>query len=583
MSAIVQPTRRAHAMESLVQWARPQQRPRLWLVIMLGGFVLQVAWRLYLSLPLVGPVAHDDEDAYLFGARMLAGGPLATLPIGSIMRPMGYPLVLAPIDWFVQQPARVYVGVHIVNALLMAANFPLLYLLGRRLFGTARLWTAVVAFIVATLPSLVFFSQFALTDALLPELLMVLLLAIYAMLDGKHRVVAGVIAGAVAGFAAHTHVRGLVMLVVLAGLVVVARWRRWISWSVAGGTAAAAGVLFAIGYGLDAWLQKRFFPSFPAYDVTPRVFDRLLSPGGLFRIVADGLGQIWYLNTSTLGLAGIGIAVAVWMVVRREGALATRIVLATALVMNLGIAFATAAGIPDEGRVNNHVYGRYVALFAGVWVFVAIAGLARAGRRRAIQLVIGSVGLEIVTLGIVYAYAYQKIQHETFESFDAPELSFYLQDYTVLHFLRVTVFAVVATAVFAYALRRLDRPQWISVTGLVVLLAINLVAMRSITDNVSLAMVRSQYEPGPVELVRDAHINPGDTVAETTDVAWYVNQRHQGEVYWASLPLFSSSGPPPGAPSYVITLPTWDGPKYGYHLDITCHEEYVSWTVWRRA
>jgi hypothetical protein len=251
--------------------------------------------------------------------------------------------------------------------------------------------------------------------------------------------------------------------------------------------------------------------------------------------------------------------------------------------MNFGIAFATAAGIPDEGRVNNHVYGRYVALFAGVWVFVAIVALARASLRRAMQLVIGSVGLEIVTLGIVYLYAYQKIQHEIYERFDAPELGFYLHDYTVLHFLRVSVLAVVATAVFAYALRRLDRPQWIALTGLVVLLAINLEAMHSITDHVSLAMVRSQYQPGPVELVRDAHITPGDTVAETTDVAWYVNQRHQREVYWASLPLFSSTGGPPGQPSYVITLPTWDGPKYGYQFDITSHEGYVSWTVWRRA
>jgi hypothetical protein len=579
----VQPTRRAQAIESLVQWTQPQHRQRLWLLLMIGGFVFQVAWRLYLSWPLVGPVAHDDEDAYLFGARMLSGGPLATLPSGSIMRPMGYPLLLAPIYWFVQQPAHVYMGVHIVNSLLMAANFPLLYLFGRRLFHTGRTWTAVVAFVVATLPSLVFFGEFALTDALLPEILMALLLAIHAMFTGKHRVVAGVIAGVVAGYAAHTHVRGLVMLVILSGLVVIARWRKWISWSVVAGTAAAGGVLFAIGYAIDAWLEKRFFPTFPAFAVNGRVVSRLTHPTEMFRVLADGLGQIWYLNTSTLGLAGIGMAAAVWMLWRREGALATRVVLGSALVMNFGIAFATAAGIPDEGRVNNHVYGRYVALFAGVWVFVAIASLARASRQRAVQLLIGTVGLELVTLGIVYAYAYRKFKHEVFVIFDAPELSFYQHTYAVLHFLWVTAIALVVAAAFVYALRQLDRPQWIAMTGLVVLLGINLVAMRSITNHVGAEMVRSQYQPGPAQLIRDAHVAPGDSVAEASDVPWYINQRHQREVYWQSLPQFSPSGGPAGSPSYVVSLASWPGTFYDYQVDITYKEGKIVWIVWRRS
>ncbi len=210
---------------------------RLWLVLLFVGFALQVAWRLHLSLPLTGPIAQPDEDGYLLGARVLAGGPEATLPAASIMRPMGYPLLLAPVYLFVQEPVKVYLGVHIVNAVLMAANFPLLYVLGRRLFNTSRVWTAVAAFVLALLPRLVYFGDFALTDVLLPGLLMVLLLAVHEMLTGNRRLVAGVVAGVAAGYAANTHVRGLVMLVALGGLVVVAVWRRWITWSVAAATA----------------------------------------------------------------------------------------------------------------------------------------------------------------------------------------------------------------------------------------------------------------------------------------------------------------------------------------------------------
>ena len=50
------------------------------------GFLLHVAWRLFWALPQVGPIIHDDEDGYLFAARVLAGGPDATLPAWSIMR-----------------------------------------------------------------------------------------------------------------------------------------------------------------------------------------------------------------------------------------------------------------------------------------------------------------------------------------------------------------------------------------------------------------------------------------------------------------------------------------------------------------
>jgi hypothetical protein len=374
------------------------------------------------------------------------------------------------------------------------------------------------------------------------------------------------------------------MLVVLAGLVVVARWRKWISWSVAGATAGAAGVLFAIGYTIDAWLEKRFFPTFPAFAVGGRVVGRLFSPSGAVRVLADGLGQIWYLNTSTLGLAGIGMAAAVWMIVRREGALATRIVLACSLVMNFGIAFATAAGIPDEHRVNNHVYGRYVALFAGIWVLVAIASLAKASRDRVLQLVTGSVGLELVTLGIVYAYAYRKFKHEMLVVFDAPEITFFQHSYSVLHFLWVTAIAIAGTLAFAYVLRRLDRPQWIAATGLVVLLGINLVAMNSITNHIGVSMVRSQYQPGPAQLIRDAHIAPGASIAEASDLPWYISQRHQREVYWAALPQFSPYSKPAGTPTYVVSLSnTWDGFQYGYRLAHVFTEAKVVWVVWQHS
>ncbi len=267
---------------------------RLWLVLLFVGFALQVAWRLHLSLPLTGPIAQPDEDGYLLGARVLAGGPEATLPAASIMRPMGYPLLLAPVYLFVQEPVKVYLGVHIVNAVLMAANFPLLYVLGRRLFNTSRVWTAVAAFVLALLPRLVYFGDFALTDVLLPGLLMVLLLAVHEMLTGNRRLVAGVVAGVAAGYAANTRVRGLVMLVALGG----------------------------------SWL---------------------------------------------LPCGGVG---------------------------------SPGPSPPRPHRVNNHIYGRYVALFAGLWSLVAIVSLVRATWRRSVA------NRRVDWAGTKYGYEIDLVCHE---------------------------------------------------------------------------------------------------------------------------------------------------------------------------
>jgi hypothetical protein len=565
----------------------------VWLAIFVAGYALQVIWRLYLAMHVVGPVIHDDEDGYLLAARVLAGGPGATLPSWSIMRPMGYPLLLAPIYLVVQTPIRVYAAVHVVNALIMATSFPLLYLLGRRLFDTGRAFTAAVAFVLAALPSLVFFGEFALTEVVLAEMLLMLLLAVHSMLTGRHPAVAGAAAGLIAGYAANTHVRGLVMLVVLAGLVLIAVWRRWIGRATAIATAAAAAVAYLAGYLVNRWLEGQLFPGPGAFTPDSRVFDRLTTLSGLFRVLADGFGQIWYLCTSTYGLAALGLAAAIMALARRETALATRIVLGSALVMNLGIAFATAAGIPDENRVNNHIYGRYVSLFAGLWCLVAIIALSRASVRRAAELVAAATAIEWGTLGLVWLHAHQLMAHEEFNSFDAAELSFLSRDYRHLHLVAMTELSIVLMLAWAAGLtgwRALRSPhaavygRRIAIAALTALLLLNLAATSSMTHSIAFYSSRVQYQPGPDELVRDARVQPGSSIAEASNIPWAINQRHQREVYWAPLPSFNPDGAPPGYPTYAVALAGWPGARYGYTIDhIYPDAAHVTWIVWQHG
>src|SRR5262249_31653029 len=149
-------------------------------------------------------------------------------------------------------------------------------------------------------------------------LLLVVLLAVHAMVTGRKPIAYGVLGGAAAAYAANTHVRGLVMLGVLAGLVVLGLWRRWISRPTALATTIAGLVVFLIGRWINTWLEAQLFPP-GAVTVDDRVLARLTSVGGLFRVVADGSGQIWHLCTSTYGLAGLGLAATIVMLILREG------------------------------------------------------------------------------------------------------------------------------------------------------------------------------------------------------------------------------------------------------------------------
>jgi hypothetical protein len=563
-----------------------EPRPRWWIPMLLGGFLLQAGWRVYLSWPILGPVAHGDEDGYLLGARILAGGPGATLPSWSIMRPIGYPLVLTPAYWLAEEPVRVYQIVHVINGLLMALTFPLIYLFARRLFDLGRGWAAGIAFVLATLPSMVFFSQFALTDALLPALVMALLLAVYGMFAGRRPVWLAVAAGAISAYAANTHVRGQVMLVVVALVIALGVWRRWLSWRAAIAFYATAVVVFAAGWLANTWLEDRLFDTV-AFSANGRVLDRLTSIKGIVRVVCDGSGQIWHLCTSTYGLAALGLAAAVWALYRREGSRPVRIVLGTALAIMVGIALATAAGTPNENRINNHVYGRYVAMFAAFWALVGIVALVRSGWRRAAWLVAGGSAITVLSLGAVLAYAGRRLSRETFVNFDAPELSFLSGDWGSMHIYRMTAYAIGFMVLFAAAFAAPAR-RAVTAAVLVATMVLNLVAMVAITDHIGRAWSNEQYPASLPQLVRDLGVRPGDTVAEASTLGWWINLRHQREVYWSAVPRFNPAGPPPASTTYAVALigkpGDWDGTRYGYVLVRRVDEGSQGiWAVWRKS
>ncbi|MBX7268091.1 hypothetical protein KIF24_19985 [Micromonospora sp. Llam7] len=130
----------AEAIRVAAAAAPPRRRPVLPLVplLLVLGWLLGVAWRVWLARNASMPFAHTDEDGYLNTARALAGGPGGFSSENETLRRIGYPLLIAPAFLLDREFVDTYLLVRLINAALNATLLPLGYLLGRRLLGLRR-------------------------------------------------------------------------------------------------------------------------------------------------------------------------------------------------------------------------------------------------------------------------------------------------------------------------------------------------------------------------------------------------------------------------------------------------------------
>ena len=292
--------------------------PGRWGLALVAGWLVQAGLRAWLSRAQTVPLAIPDESAYLIAARVLAGGAPANFSY-STLYPAGYPLLIAPVYWFTHNPVTVYHAVLLgINAPISALIMPLGYVACRRL-GLERPWAFGVAMVAALLPAALFYSQYAMTDAIYPVLVLAWLLAVHSWLTapsarGQYLAAAG--SGLLSGYAYAVHSRGAVMVAgyVLVGAVVAGRRL------VPRGTAAAAAVALALPLGA-AWLLNRHVssvhvPERPA-DPGGRGADQAAhrARGGLR--AGDGLGQLWRFVLDGWGVAGLGLAAALLLIFRR--------------------------------------------------------------------------------------------------------------------------------------------------------------------------------------------------------------------------------------------------------------------------
>lgn len=434
---------------------------RRWVLLFVLGWAVQAAVRLWLASGQTMPVATPDESGYLFAARVLTGGPDADMSYGTVYRG-GYPLLLTPVLWIAHDPVSVYRGALVVNALISALMMPLAYLM-LRAFQVRRRWSYLFAHVTALLPGVLFFSEFALTDAVLPVVVVGWLLLVHTWLHagrspaGETPRVALYGAGAslLVSFAYTSHTRGTILLGVHAVLLAAALVFRWRPWR---GVAVQTLVLAAaVGAGtlLNRSLLPHMYPS-GDNDLSGNLVRRVTTQDGWAWMLSLGTGQIWYQAVATGGIAAIGLITVAFVAARRGTPLRQRALALGVLAIVAGIAFATSAALPDEYRIGNYVYGRYLACITPVLFMVGIAVLLRASRRT-LALVAGSAAvLTLLAACVVQWYAGDRLTRYTFTSYDFPETSFLTWDWKSFELWHATVagLALLGLAVAAVLLRR---------------------------------------------------------------------------------------------------------------------------------
>lgn len=360
---------------------KEMERPvRTWLLA--GTFAL-FAIRVILSLIRTGPVLVADEIGYLTNARVIAGGIAGQLELAPFYRG-GYSLLLAPLIAIGASPTVTYHLILILNAALVASVFPLLYLLLTRFGGIAPKLAVGAAFAGAAYPALTALSQVAMSENALYPLVCLWLIAYAGLLsrpDGKAELGWAAAIGASTGALWAVHNRMIVAVVIATvGLVQLLAKRR----------IRPAAFLLAIALIAGAFLGTRLLDDFlidrnyagSAPDELSERMDELLHFDGVRTVLANMVGQTWYLLVATFGLAAAAIAKFFkrWKYPdEKEGAVP---VLGLVVVLTALLLLVSAAAFPERTRPDMLIYGRYTEVIAPVLIAFGLTAIGAGMQRR---------------------------------------------------------------------------------------------------------------------------------------------------------------------------------------------------------
>jgi hypothetical protein len=569
----------------------PGTRRRRWVLLLVAGWLVQAGLRAWLSRAQMVPLATPDESAYLIAARVLSGGVTANFSY-STLYPAGYPLLIAPVFWFTHNPVTVYHAVLFgINAPLSALIMPLGYVACRRL-GLERPWAFGVAMVAALLPAALFYSQYAMTDAIFPVLVLGWLLAVHSWLTARSYVascVAAVGSALLAGYAYAVHSRGAIMVAGLFVVGVFVFWRRLVPRSSVVAAAVALCVPLGAARLLNHHLSSVMYPSGPR-TLAGEALIRLRTVHGVIFVLEMAVGQLWRFVLDGWGVSGLGLAFAVFVVFRRSVRDEVRIMAALAAGVTLVTAITSPAALPPT-QPQAWASGRYLDGLVVAFFLVGAAVLLRAAPR---QVLIGAACVVAPTLLaaiVVSVYAGSSVPTSGFgAAFVFAEPAVLTQNWTHASVLLATAVAFVLlgaaclVAVVASHWGRLWHGVLLAGLG-----AVSLVASLQMTSHISQADTPAQ-ERNVTAIVSGTGLRPGQHLAIGTGLSWMTWMPQAYEVWWAPLQFFHpwSQGPPADATVVEVAWPagepaaaSWPQAPAGWRVVLT--DPVDGWVAWRHG
>jgi hypothetical protein len=563
----------------------------LWLTL---GYLAQVALRLYLSRMQVVPLSNPDEAGYMVAARVLAGaGAPSDFSYGTLYQG-GYPLLLVPIYWFTSNSVAVYHATMAVNAVVNAALMPLAYLAFRRLH--ARRWVAYAASAVAAVvPEGVFYTQYAVADAVFPVVVLAWLLCVHSWLTARTwRSSAAAAAGSalLAGYSYAVHPRGVVVIAGFAVIAIVAAVRRIVRlWSVPLAALVVAACVWAT-LRLDRLIEDLIYPEGPR-SLSGQAWSRLTDAHDQIHVLEMAGGELWRIVVDTWGIAGIGMAAAVAAIFRRGVQRELRLMAALVVLVTLGIVYTAPSALPLD-QPSAWASGRYPDAMTVTFFIVGIVVLLSARGWRLIACAAASAAVAVGTAVLVVSYAGAHIHTAGFAAYNFADPVVLTQGWHELSVPEATGVAVALLAFWVLAalvlgwLLRGPRAAW-RVTLLIPIAAMNLFALVQMTTHISQASTPPQLA-NSLGFVTAAGLRPGDKVAVDSGMwpDWPAWIPQSFEVWWTELDFFSSGSSPVPPGTTVVEVPWPAGkpaqaswPKAPAGWQVVAKDRLYNWVAWR--
>lgn len=327
-----------------------------------------------------GPSTRPDELSYLLNGRVLTGHDETPLPDVRAFYQAGYSMVTAIGALFgssIDVQFRVSLFLNIFFVILTGLA---LYALMKRDFSISARWAALVAATISVAPSVAAFSLFAYAESLSRLLIAVVVLLIFEI-STSPTVSKMIATGAVAAFLPIVHGRFVLLLpltvLAMIGIALFAQpqtTQQQRYKALAAGLATCVVVYLAFDQ-LNAYLRDDLYVE--SIGKEDRMVERMTTLSEWPHILRSAAGQMWYLISTSFGLAFVGLAVvslSVWQHISKRSW--REMMPALYIIAMVGaVALTSSVQLAHITRPDHLIYGRYVEAVSPVLVAVACAAL----------------------------------------------------------------------------------------------------------------------------------------------------------------------------------------------------------------